>query len=69
MPGAPRSSDQARVGEKKGQKGPGWAGLGYFHNASSPCSAMACPVTLSSNRSRPLGFASRRCPAMRSILA
>ncbi len=45
------------------------ARLGYFHNGSSPCSAIACPVTLASNRGRPRGLASRRCPVMRSILA
>ena len=44
------------------------ARLGYFHTASSPCPAL-CLVTLSSNRGRPLGLASRRCPDMRSILA
>ena len=27
------------------------------------------PETLTSNRGRPLGLASRRCPVMRSILA
>ena len=45
------------------------ARLRYFHNGSSPCSAMAYPVTLASSRGRPRGLASRRCPVMRSILA
>ena len=63
--------DPLRLFASRGRAAEGAKGarVGYSHNGSSPCSAMASPVTLASNRGRPRGLASRRCPCRRLVVA